>query len=163
MILIALGSNMAGPWGSPYETLLRAMEQLNTGSVRLIRTSTIMSTAPFGKINQPDFKNAVVEVSTHLPPDALMRKLHAIEYKAGRRRGMRWGPRTLDLDLVDYHGLVRKQKGRAQKALVLPHPGIEERSFVAGPIAEIAPNWRHPISRKSAKVIIQKLYGLNRD
>ncbi len=163
MILIALGSNMTGPWGSPLETLTRAIQQLNTWPIRLIHSSTIISTMPFGKINQPDFTNAVVEVATHLPPDALMRKLHAIEYSAGRRRAMRWGPRTLDLDLIDYHGLIRTQKGKVQKALVLPHPGIEERSFVVGPIAEIAPNWRHPISHKSAKVILQKLYGLNRD
>jgi 7,8-dihydro-6-hydroxymethylpterin-pyrophosphokinase len=77
-----------------------------------------------------------------------MRRLHALEQAAGRRRRERWGPRTLDLDLLDYHGLLRRHHLR------LPHPGIAERDFVLVPIAEIAPRWRHPLSRKSAAAML---------
>lgn len=144
MILIGLGSNMDGPWGNPRETVLRALEELGRWPVRLVRSSRLVVTAPFGKTNQPAFVNAVALVDTHLPPDGLMRHLHAIERAGGRRRRERWGPRTLDLDLLDYHGL------RRGRHLNLPHPGIPERDFVLAPIAEIAPRWRHPVSRKSA-------------
>ena len=160
MILVALGSNVTGPWGSPRETLLRSMDELNVAPMSVLQRSTIIISAPFGKTDQPDFANAVVEIATNLSPEGVMEKLHAIEKLAGRERKEHWGPRTLDLDLLDYHGAVRRQRGKVQKALVLPHPGIEERSFVLEPIAEIAPNWIHPVSGLSVKVIIQKLYGL---
>ena len=90
----------------------------------------------------------------HLSPLALLQKLHAIEKEAGRRRTTRWGPRTLDLDIIDYHGLVR-----STGKLVLPHPGIAERIFVLKPISELAAKWRHPTSHLSAKIMLRKLKG----
>lgn len=149
MILIGLGSNMDGPWGNPRETVLRALRELDRGPIRLVKSSRLVVTAPFGKLNQPAFVNAVALVETHLPPESLMRRLHALEQAAGRRRRERWGPRTLDLDLLDYHGLLRRHHLR------LPHPGIAERDFVLVPIAEIAPHWRHPLSRKSAMDLLR--------
>src|SRR4051812_36617217 len=101
MILVALGSNLEGPWGSPRETVCRALKELERGRTRLARVSPLVATTPFGRRNQPAFVNAVAEIATHLPPDALMRRLHAIEREAGRRRAVRWGPRALDLDLID--------------------------------------------------------------
>jgi 2-amino-4-hydroxy-6-hydroxymethyldihydropteridine diphosphokinase len=148
MILVALGSNLTGPWGSPRDAVLRALSELDRAGTRLAAASPLLVTAPFGRRNQPAFVNAVARIETHLPPEALMRRLHAIERRAGRRRAVRWGPRTLDLDLIDYHGLVRQ---RAGEKLVLPHPGIAERLFVLAPIAALAPKWRHPVSRLSAR------------
>jgi 2-amino-4-hydroxy-6-hydroxymethyldihydropteridine diphosphokinase len=145
MILIGLGSNMDGPWGSPEATVLRALRALDEGPIRLLRRSRLIVSSPFGQKNQPPFVNAVAQVESYLPPEALMRRLHAIEHAGGRRRRQRWGPRTLDLDLLDYHGLIRHHP------VVLPHPGIAERDFVLAPIAEIAPRWRHPVSRASAR------------
>ena len=136
------------------------MVELDRGPLRLIKVSSLLETEPFGNKNQPNFVNAVVVIDTALAAESLLRRLHMIERSAGRRRAKRWGPRTLDLDIIDYHGLVKTQKGPHQKALVLPHPGIAERSFVLEPIAEIAPRWRHPITHKTASVMIQKLYGL---
>jgi 2-amino-4-hydroxy-6-hydroxymethyldihydropteridine diphosphokinase len=157
MILVALGSNQSGPWGNPEQTVKRALAQLNTGPVKVKRASTLIQTAPFGVLNQPNFVNAVALIETALSPHTLLRRLHMIERQAGRKRGRRWGPRTLDLDLLDYHGLQMKQKGQVQKALVLPHPGIAERVFVLEPIAEIAPRWKHPVNHKTAASMIQKL------
>ena len=161
MILVALGSNQSGPWGTPQETVEHALRELNLFPIKLIKQSSLIKTAPFGVTNQPDFVNAVAEIKTALPPYALLRHLHMIERKAGRKRGRRWGPRKLDLDIIDYHGRKIKQKGLVQKALILPHPGIAQRDFVLIPIAEIAPCWKHPVNHKSAIAMIQKLYGLS--
>jgi 2-amino-4-hydroxy-6-hydroxymethyldihydropteridine diphosphokinase len=153
MILVAIGSNQTGPWGSPVETVKRALMQLDRDALKLRNASRLLKTTAFGRTNQPDFVNAVVEITTSLSPEALLLKLHLIERLAGRRRVLRWGPRTLDLDLIDYHGLVRKAPLRP----LLPHPGIAEREFVLKPIAEIAPRWRHPILHRSAAQLLRRL------
>lgn len=161
MILVALGSNISGLWGSPRQAVEQALRELDKFPLRLLKVSKLIETAPHGVLNQPNFVNAVAIISTALSPDALIRKLHMIEHDAGRRRRRRWGPRTLDLDILDYNGLQRAPQKTNFKALTLPHPAIAERSFVLGPIAEIAPNWKHPVSQKTALVMIQKLYRLN--
>jgi 2-amino-4-hydroxy-6-hydroxymethyldihydropteridine diphosphokinase len=153
MILVALGSNQHGPWGSPEETLGAALARLDGGGIRLKRASRLIVSAPLGVTDQPAFVNAVAEVETALPPEALLERLHLIERMAGRRRTLRWGPRTLDLDLLDYHGQVRRPPGRP----VLPHPGIAERIFVLAPLAEIAPGWRHPVTRRTAGEMLRRL------
>ena len=150
MILIALGSNMTGPWGSPAATLARALLELDHGPTRVAAVSRVIVTKAFGRKNQPDFVNAVAALATHLPPRALLARLHDIERCAGRRRRLRWGPRTLDLDLLDYHGIVIRPRGGQLAGLELPHPGIMARAFVRGPLAEIAPRWRHPVSHERA-------------
>jgi 2-amino-4-hydroxy-6-hydroxymethyldihydropteridine diphosphokinase len=156
MILVGLGSNVSGPWGTPRETVLRALRELDAGGTRLIAASRLVETAPFGKVNQPSFVNAAARIATAMPAETLMHHLHDIERRAGRRRRLRWGPRTLDLDLLDYHGLVRS--GR----LMLPHPGIAERDFVLTPLSEIAPGWRHPVTRLSARTMRRLLSGFAR-
>ena len=156
MILIAIGSNISGPWGSPQQSVQHAMQALNRDGLKLVAASRLLLTAPFGKPNQPPFVNAVARIETHLPPLALLQKLHAIERMAGRRRATRWGPRTLDLDIVDYHGLIR-----SSGKLILPHPGIAERIFVLKPIAELTKQWRHPASHLSAQSMLRKLSGLS--
>lgn len=157
MILIALGSNIPGSWGSPRETVERAMRELNRFPLRLIRASTLLITKPFGVLNQPDFVNAVALVETALSPESLMVKLHLIERAAGRRRRKRWGARTLDLDLLVYHGLKRRGASITLKPLRLPHPGIADRRFVLEPIVEVAPKWRHSESYLTAAQLLKKL------
>jgi 2-amino-4-hydroxy-6-hydroxymethyldihydropteridine diphosphokinase len=157
MILIALGSNLSGPWGTPRQTLERALKQMPQHNIRIRSTSAFLETPPFGMTNQPNFVNAVAVVDTHLPPETLIRALHMIERGAGRKRLKRWGPRTLDLDLIDYHGLIRKPAVTSVKPLAIPHPGIAARSFVLLPIFEIAPRWRHPVTRMSAQCMLRAL------
>ncbi|MBG1231668.1 2-amino-4-hydroxy-6-hydroxymethyldihydropteridine diphosphokinase [Aestuariivirga litoralis] len=144
MILVALGSNMTGPWGTPHQTVTRALAELNTFPLRLKAASTLLVTKPFGVLNQPDFVNAAAWIETALPPETLLRKLHEIEKRAGRKRRRRWGPRTLDLDLLDYNGQIKRKPSDMPKALILPHPGLAARRFVLEPVAEIAPRWKHP-------------------
>ena len=155
MKLVALGSNISGPWGTPEQTVVLALQALNSDGLKLVKASRLLITVPFGKPNQPNFVNAVAWIETHLPPLALLQKLHAIEKQAGRRRALRWGPRTLDLDIIDYDGLVR----RTPKRLVLPHPGIADRIFVLKPIAELGAKWRHPVNHRSATHMLRRLKG----
>ena len=160
MILIGLGANVPGPWGLPRQTLTKALETLNQAPLSLVKSSTIIITKPFGMTDQPDFVNAVALIKTELESEALMAHLHEIELSAERRRTVRWGPRTLDLDLLDYNGLILNGEGDShghQTPLILPHPGISERTFVLEPIAEIAPDWKHPLSGCTAQALLQKL------
>lgn len=152
MILVALGSNRNGPWGTPRETVVEAIGRLNASGIKVKRASSLVVTAAFGVTEQADFVNAVAEVETQASPESLLQRLHVIERLAGRRRTLHWGPRTLDLDLLDYNGLIRRGAPP-----ILPHPGITERIFVLAPIAEIAPQWRHPETRQTAAVMLRKL------
>jgi 2-amino-4-hydroxy-6-hydroxymethyldihydropteridine diphosphokinase len=163
VILIGIGSNLDGPWGSPHETVRRAVTSLNDPPLRLLTASRAIVSAPYGRTDQPDFVNAAAEIDTALEPQALLEHLHAIERSAGRQRTLHWGPRTLDLDLLDYHGIVIDGAGEADgayergRALVLPHPGIPDRAFVLQPIAEIAPHWHHPVFGETALTLLQRL------
>ena len=94
----------------------------------------------------PPFVNAVAEIDTALAPEPLLAALHAIEAGFGRRRSQRNAPRTLDLDLIAY----RDETQAAADGLVLPHPRLSGRAFVLAPLAEIAPDWRHPTSGQTA-------------
>jgi len=157
MILVGLGSNIAGPWGMPQETVLRALQELNVAPLHLEKSSKLIVTKPFGKTDQPDFVNAVAIISTKLKPEPLLQKLHAIEQAAGRQRRERWGPRSLDLDILVYQNLITDNVDSTLGSLQLPHPGIAERRFVLEPIAEIAPEWRHPETNLSAHDMLKKL------
>ena len=163
MILIALGSNISGPCGTPRQSVEAALTALNQWPLKLITHSTLIETSPFGNPNQPNFVNAVAIIKTALAPKSLLQRLHAIERSAGRRRTKHWGPRTLDLDIIDYNSRKLRGEARIQNNLRLPHPGIAQRSFVLKPIFEIAPRWKHPQTHQTAKAMIQKLYRLNRD
>ncbi len=161
MILIALGSNLDSRWGSPRQTLMAAVAEIQRRRIKVVALSTLVATPPMGPQNQPMYVNAVARIATHKSPEALLRCLHQIEREAGRKRLRRWGARCLDLDLLDYHGVQRKPAHTSIKPLTLPHPGIAQRSFVLEPLAEIVPAWKHPISHQTPALMLRKLYGLN--
>jgi len=160
MILVALGSNVPGTWGSPRETVQQAMAELNRPPLRLVKASRLIRTAPMGRHDQPDFINAIAIIATGLEAPELLARLHDIELQADRRRSLRWGPRTLDLDLLDHDGRIISEADGIRTLhgpMVLPHPGIDSRAFVLGPIAEIAPDWRHPLTGKTAAEMLAEL------
>jgi len=128
---IGLGSNLA----DPRSQLLTAFDELaRLPRSRLQATSSLYRSAPLGPPDQPDYLNAVAALETKLAPLALLAELQAIEAAHQRVRGERWGPRTLDLDLLLYADQRIDLPG-----LTVPHPGLPERSFVLYPLAEIAP------------------------
>lgn len=131
---IGLGGNV----GDAAATLRSALDQLDTlPHTRLLAASRLYRTAPVGGIEQADFVNAVAQVETTLSAEDLLRALFAIERAHGRDRSIerRWGPRTLDLDLLLYGDDVIHVDG-----LTVPHPRIAERAFVLVPLVEIAPD-----------------------
>ncbi len=160
MILVAIGSNVEGPWGTPRQTVEHALAELDRPPLRLVRASRLITTAPMGVHDQPDFINAVAIIETELDAPQLLAHLHDLELAADRRRSLRWGPRTLDLDLIDHDGRIITEHDDVRTRhglMVLPHPGIAERAFVLAPIAEIAPDWRHPVSGESAAEMLARL------
>ena len=130
---IGVGSNLQDPRAQVLEGLARLGRLPQS---RLVLTSRLYRSRPFGKAEQPDFINAAAGLLTQLDSMALYQNLHAIELAMGRpERHERWGPRIIDLDL-----LVYDRERRSEAALTLPHPGIVERNFVLYPLAEIAPD-----------------------
>lgn len=134
--LIALGGNV----GDVRTTLARAIERLCDGTeVRLVARSSDYRTPPWGVTEQPPFINCAIVAETELTPQALLARAHSIERTSGRDRAreQRFGPRTLDIDLIDYAGVALNTN-----ELTLPHPRALERAFVLVPLAEIAPDRR---------------------
>ncbi|GBE42253.1 2-amino-4-hydroxy-6-hydroxymethyldihydropteridine pyrophosphokinase [bacterium BMS3Bbin10] len=159
MILVALGSNLSGAWGAPSQILNRAvLEMGKPPDTAILGLSGLYETAGVGRGRPGVFVNAVVSLECHCSASALLRRLKMIEHRAGPRSSRRWGPRTLDLDILDYRGLIARwpQRGRLNEAairnqLVLPHPLLHERPFVLAPLDEVAPDWRHPVLRRTAR------------
>lgn len=135
---IGLGSNLDNPAAQLRRALAELTELPNT---RVFKHSRLYQSKPLGPQDQPDYLNAVAALQTRLEPLALMRHLHDIERQHGRRRSAenRWGPRTLDLDLLVYGNLSLQTP-----ELTLPHPELQKRSFVLYPLAELAPELMIP-------------------
>ena len=148
MILIALGANLPSAAGAPRETLEAAISALGQRGITIKDRSGFYKSAAWPNASDPAFVNAVVRVETALDPAALLATLHAVEREFGRERGVQNAPRTLDLDLLDYDAHV------AWGPPELPHPRIGERLFVLLPLADIAPEWRHPVSGRTVSELI---------
>ena len=128
---VGVGSNLGDRWG----TFALAAERLRADArVAVVRASRVYEAAPMGP-PQPRYLNAVLELETTLPPHELLRLLQEVEIAGGRKRGTRWGARTLDLDLLLYGNMVVRTPD-----LVVPHPGVLSRRFVLEPLDELCPD-----------------------
>jgi 2-amino-4-hydroxy-6-hydroxymethyldihydropteridine diphosphokinase len=128
---LSLGANL----GDAAAMVSRAMEAL-AGVGTVLRRSSLYRTPPWGKLDQPDFVNAAALLETPRSPRELLDALKALEVALGRVPGTRWGPRTIDLDLLTYDDETIREPG-----LVVPHPHLRERGFVLVPLAEIDPTY----------------------
>lgn len=148
---IGLGSNI----GDREKNLDSAIDMLReTPCVKILQVSSYINTAPVGYTEQPDFLNAVVEINTTLKPDELLKACMDIEARLKRKRLIRWGPRTIDLDILLYGKQIINNEN-----LIIPHPRMHEREFVLKPLSEIAPNAFHPILNKTVAEILKNQHN----
>ncbi|UZD90458.1 2-amino-4-hydroxy-6-hydroxymethyldihydropteridine diphosphokinase [Cognatishimia activa] len=170
--ILALGGNAVSPMGDPAMTLTFALKALSKKGVNILRESSRYVNPAFPKGSGPDFVNAVALVDSDYKPAELLDILHEVEAECGRVREKRWGPRTLDIDLIDAAGRVfpnlelylwwsglppEKQAEIAPEQLILPHPRIQDRAFVLIPMLEVLPEWKHPVTGQGVAEMLSLL------
>lgn len=171
-LIVAIGSNVTSTYGGPRQTVQAAVDELGRAPFKLLKVSRFYQTPCFPKGAGPDFVNAAATLAFQGEPDAVLRHLHEIEARFGRERVSRWGARTLDLDLLAVGGRIlpdeivlknwmelspRRQLEEAPDQLILPHPRLHERGFVLVPMADVAPDWVHPILGRSVQQMLDGL------
>jgi len=149
--LIALGGNL----GEVLPRFIKARHLLNALPDSTVEAvSPYYHTPPLGPPGQPDYLNAVLSLKTTLTAEALLQAMQQIEQQLGRiRPTIRWSARTIDLDLLDWNGIIMHSE-----TLELPHPRLHERLFVLQPLCDIAPSWQHPLSGLSAQTMLEQRY-----
>ncbi len=145
MIFIGLGANLPSEeFGPPRATCGAALAAIAEHEIAIARWSRWYHSAPVPASDQPWYVNGLAEVETSLGPEELFDVLMAVERRFGRRRGEKNAARILDLDLIAYHDAVIGNEDDGEEPLCVPHPRLSERAFVVLPLAELAPDWRHP-------------------
>lgn len=148
-IYLSLGSNM----GNKRENLLEAIRRIEKlKDTKLIKSSTILETEPFGYLEQDNFLNACIEVKTLMTAQEFLKSILQIELEMGRVREIKWGPRIIDIDILFYDSDIIEEDN-----LAVPHPWITKRSFVLDPLSEIAPNYIHPLVKKTISMLALEL------
>ncbi len=153
LVYIGVGSNL----GNKYENISQAKKLLNEAThTSVVAVSGLYTTEPFGDVPQEDFLNGVFKIQTSLNPEALLTFLNRVESILKRERTIRWGPRTLDLDILFYNDeVIHTEK------LIIPHPGIEKRLFVLTPLNDLIPDYQHPVLKKSCKTLEMELRSVD--
>ncbi|MBN3346649.1 2-amino-4-hydroxy-6-hydroxymethyldihydropteridine diphosphokinase [Clostridium botulinum] len=145
---VAFGSNI----GEKKSYIKRALEKIEERGIEIIKVSSIYETEPYGVLDQDSFLNGVVKIETNLTPENLIGELLNIEKQLDRVRERRWGPRTIDLDIIFYDDLIINEKD-----LVIPHKDMENREFVLKPLCDIDENFIHPVLKKSVRELYDRL------
>jgi 2-amino-4-hydroxy-6-hydroxymethyldihydropteridine diphosphokinase len=156
VIFIALGSNLfSDAYGSPEDICVAAIEALEQRGISITARSRWFRTAPVPVSDQPWFVNGVIAVETLLSPEELLGLLHEVEAEFGRTRKIRNEARILDLDLIAYDDRIMT----GPDGPILPHPRSHERGFVLLPLADVDPDWRHPVTGAAVADLIAALPG----
>ena len=178
LCLIAIGGNMPSWAGSPDRTVDAALQHLERAGAQVAAVSRLYRTPAFPAGSGPDFVNAAAALRMPGAPEAVLEVMHAVEAAFGRERVARWGQRTLDLDLIGVADMVlpdlagfetwraldaRAQQERAPDCLILPHPRAHERAFVLVPLADVAPDWVHPVFGQTVRAMLAALPQEARD
>lgn len=144
---IALGTNL----GERLSNLRVALQSM-LPEITVLAESHVYETPPWGYEDQPAFLNMVVKAETDLEPESLLEHLKQLEARLGRAQSFRWGPRLIDLDILFYNDLVIDTP-----PLIIPHPHLHERAFVMVPLADVAPNLRHPLLQQNTFELLAQL------
>lgn len=146
---IALGSNI-GDKKAYLDGAIAGLKKIN--GCQVTKVSDYIVTEPVSEVEQDDFLNACLEMKTLLPPYELLDELHRLELEAGRERIIRWGPRTLDLDIIFYDKQIFDSEN-----LTIPHLEMHKRGFVLEPMMQIAPYYRHPLLKKTVREMMEEM------
>lgn len=138
-IFLGLGSNI----GDKIKNLTKALNELKNDGIKILKVSSLYKTKPYGFLEQEDFLNIVIEIDSDLSPGNLLKTILDVEQKMGRVRKIKWGPRNIDIDILFYGNLIIDMP-----ELKIPHYDFENREFFIVPIAEISPDFLHPINEK---------------
>lgn len=156
MILIGIGGNLPSEnFGSTPEVLAKALQVIDAKVCAVVRCSPWYRSAPVPVADQPDYINGVIELSTSMPAETLLNRLHDVETEFERVRTVKNAARTLDLDLLCYHDhLIEKKQ---QNGLIVPHPRMQDRAFVLLPLQDLVPDWVHPANGQTIQELIRLL------
>ena len=170
--IVTIGSNQRLIDSSSTDVLSTALSRIAVSVGSITSLSRFFQTPAFPKGSGPDFVNAALVVRAQGSADEILEKLHAIEHELGRVRETRWGQRTIDIDLVAVEQKIipnseiyrkwqllpfSQQSKIAPDQLILPHPRMQDRAFVLGPMMEICPDWVHPVIQKSVSQMYDEL------
>lgn len=148
IVYIGIGSNL----GDREKNCSRSIDFLKKNGVVVRRMSSLYETMPWGVRDQPLFLNMVIEVETELKPQEFLKLLKNVEIEVGRERSSRWGPRSIDLDILLYDDIILNED-----TLIIPHPFLHKRDFVLIPLCEIAPDVKHPALQLTMCELLQML------
>jgi 2-amino-4-hydroxy-6-hydroxymethyldihydropteridine diphosphokinase len=152
MIHINIGSNLKSNFGSKIENIIIAINLLVESKIKINKVSKFYETPSYPNQNFPKFVNVGINLDFKNDCLQFLKIINLIEKKIGRIKTKKNNPRVIDIDIIDFKGMINNSKN-----LILPHPRAHLRNFVLYPIMEIEPNWSHPIFKKNAQFLINKL------
>ncbi|MBJ7489105.1 MAG: hypothetical protein RIT21_227 [Pseudomonadota bacterium] len=156
MILLSLGSNLPSKFGDSKNTILKCYEFFNNNDIKILKKSSFYETFAIPNKSDPKFVNSVISVETRFSPEELIKYILKVEEKFDRKREQINAPRTCDIDIVDFNSEIINIFNK-NISLEIPHPRLEQRSFVLYPIREIDKNWKSPLSGKKIDQLIENL------
>ncbi len=171
-IVVGMGGNQPLRDADTVNVMHQAMQVVAAGALQIRAVSRFYSTPCFPPGAGPDYVNAAILIETLLGPAALLQVLHAVEHRFGRERAQRWGMRTLDLDILTFGQTIlpdrvgqsawmnlppEQQPGATPDHLILPHPRLQDRAFALVPLADVAPEWSHPVLGQTARQLCAAL------
>ncbi len=170
--LVLIGSNQEWSGFSSKDVLALTLRYLWDANLYVTSVSRFYETPAFPKGSGPNYVNAAVAIRSQFDADSTLKKFHEIEQELGRIRETRWGQRTVDIDLISYGDLILPNEATqvdwvnlpladqmrfSPDTLIVPHPRLQDRAFVLGPLMDIAPDWRHPVTHLSVRQMYEAL------